>query len=303
MNQHLRAVASLLITIFIAALVTVLAKLSLSRVSPFTFNWLQITCALTFLTGYSFFWKKAPWPSHLTLKQWLYVGAIGFCNFTLVRYLFLAGLEELPVSTHAYLVSFVGLITMVLSAFINHEKPFLIQVIGALIALSGVTLFFNQYPNASQWKGILYVVCGVFFLALTNNLIRRFMVKHSQHLSAHLLSTLAIWIGGLPLVIAGIWLDDTFLTLSPTDYLVIMANGIFSLALTLIVFNHVLKVLKSYEASILASSGLIFTALLAIPIAKEVLSVWQLSGIIILFIGIILSQLKVSIFKFKKKTS
>ncbi|WP_164503575.1 DMT family transporter [Pleionea sediminis] len=293
MSQHLKAAITLVATIFIAALVTVLAKVSLERVSAFSFNWLQILVAMVFLTGYTFLWRKESLPTHLTRAQWLYILAIGFCNFTMVRFLFLAGLELLPVTTHAYLVNFVGLVTMFLSIFLLNERPYLIQFLGALIALSGLTVYFDSIPTPERISGIIFVALGVFFLALTNNLIRRFMVHHKSSVSSVMLSTLAIWIGGLPLVAIGILTEGSELTIGLNDALIILANGVFSLALTLIVFNHVMKVLRSYEASLLASTGVIFVALLAIPINHEILSQHQVIGISILFIGIILTQFKI----------
>jgi drug/metabolite transporter (DMT)-like permease len=295
MTERNKASLLLVGTIFLAALVTVLAKLTLHRVSAFTFNWMQLAACMIFLSAYTFFWRKESWPSQLNWRQWAYAAAIGFANFTLVRYFFMVGLESLPVTTHAFLVNFVGLVTMLLSVFLLNERPFLIQVIGAVIALSGVTVFFERIPSPTEITGIIWVAIGVFFLALTNNLIRRFMIYHRQSMSVVMLSTLAIWIGGSPLVALGIWQEGAQLQVSLTDLAIVLANGIFSLALTLIVFNKALQVLRSYEASVLASSGLIFVALLAMPIAGEKLTWYNVAGIVIFFIGIILSQCQLPI--------
>ncbi len=295
MTERSKATIQLVATIFLAALVTVLAKLSLQRVSPFTFNWMQLAVCMVFLSIYTFIWRREVWPGNLNWQQWAYAAAIGFANFTAVRYLFLAGLEYLPVTTHAFLVNFVGLVTMLLSMVMLKERPFLIQFLGAVIALSGITVFFEHIPSPTEITGIVLVAIGVFFLALTNNLIRRFMVYHRQSMSVVMLSTLAIWIGGLPLVAIGLWQDADKLNFALNDLLIIVANGVFALALTLIVFNKVLQVLKSYEASVLASCGLIFVAVLAMPIANEQLAWHNVLGIIIFFLGIILSQLQYSI--------
>ncbi|NVJ60390.1 MAG: DMT family transporter [Gammaproteobacteria bacterium] len=301
-KQHIKAALLLVATIFLAALVTVLAKVTLERVSPFTFNWLQLLTCLVFLTIFTFVVRREPWPTNLTLRQWAYPALIGIANFTIVRYLFLASLEYLPVTTHAYLVNFVGLVTMSISIFVMQEKPFLIQFLGAVIALSGITVFFDEIPAPEQIKGILMLAIGVFFLALTNNLIRRFMVKHKQTLSPVMLSTLAIWIGGLPLIFLGAMTEYKMLTFSLTDWSVIILNGVIGLGVTLIVFNKVMAILRSYEASILASTGIIWVGILAIPIAGEVLKPNNIVGIVILFFGIFMSQLKIPYpFWFKKK--
>jgi drug/metabolite transporter (DMT)-like permease len=58
------------------------------------------------------------------------------------------------------------------------------------------------------------------------------------------------------------------------------------------VFNYILRTLRSYEASILASSGVIYTALLAVPILGERLALHQLVGIAMMLVGIALAQVR-----------
>jgi drug/metabolite transporter (DMT)-like permease len=50
---------------------------------------------------------------------------------------------------------------------------------------------------------------------------------------------------------------------------IILLNAIVGIAIGLTVFNYVLRTLRSYESSILAASGVIHTAILAVPIPGE----------------------------------
>ncbi len=69
-----------------------------------------------------------------------------------------------------------------------------------------------------------------------------------------------------------------------------VANGVVGIALTQTVFNGVVKTLRSYEASVLAGSGVVWTALLAIPILGEWLEWRQVAAIAVVLFGVLLAQ-------------
>ncbi|MET1255579.1 DMT family transporter [Aliikangiella maris] len=285
-----KSALQLIITIFFAALVTVLAKQTLAEVDSFTFVWLQMIFGIMTMFGYTFLIKKEKLPKQLNLSVWTIVFAIGICNFTLVRTLFIFALDILPATTHAYLINFVGIVTMLLSGLLLKESPSRFQILGAVIALIGVQIYFYLWPSGEAWLGIFYAGAAVFFLALTNIFIRLLHLKHPQQLSANIVSTGTVVLGGVPLIIWGLVSQVSVQQISLTNWLIIILNGIFSIALTMTVFNIVMRHLKAFEASILASSGLVFTAMFSIPLLGEFLSLHQAAGIVMLIIGILLVQ-------------
>jgi drug/metabolite transporter (DMT)-like permease len=70
-----------------------------------------------------------------------------------------------------------------------------------------------------------------------------------------------------------------------TNWGIILLNAIIGVAIVLTVCNYILRTLRSYEASILASSGVIYTAILAVPILGEVLALHQIVGIAMVLVG------------------
>ena len=58
------------------------------------------------------------------------------------------------------------------------------------------------------------------------------------------------------------------------------------------VWNYVLRTLRSYEASILGASTVIWTALLAVPILGEQLAFNQIIGIGLMIVGLALVQVR-----------
>ncbi|MCO7225891.1 DMT family transporter [Pleionea sp. CnH1-48] len=292
MTEHKKAVIYALTVLVLASFAGVTAKYSLNSVSAITFLWLQLTIGLGLLTFYTFGVRKEVFPRKMGLKVWLMVILIGVANFTIVRTFFMLSLELLPVTTHTFLVNFVGIVTMLMSIVIMKEQPSRWQWLGALLALSGVYLFLGDVAVADSRLGLVYLAIGVFFLALTNNITRKLVNDQSHSLSSLMISTIALWIGGGPVIIYGMIMDVDSINLSLENWAIIAFNGLVNIAVALTVWNHILKTLRSYEASILASSSIIFTALMAMPILGEFLNLYQIIGALVMMSGLWLAQIR-----------
>jgi drug/metabolite transporter (DMT)-like permease len=292
MNQRLIAMAQTLTVLLASAFVGVLAKLALRDVPPFTFVWLQIAIGGSLLTLYTFQWRGERIPKSLGRQVWAYIIVIGVGNFTIVRVLFMLALDRLPATTHAYLVNFVGIVTMLMSIVVLQERPSLCQILGVGLAVAGLHVFFRVIPPPSELLGVIYVAVAVCALASTNNLTRKLAIVTHDSLSNTIISTVALWIGGLPVVVMGLLLDWPPPVVGWTNWGIILLNAIVGIAIVLTVFNYILRTLRSYEASILASSGVIYTAILAVPLLGERLALHQLVGIAMMLVGIALVQVR-----------
>lgn len=292
-----RIVAILQASIMVAAAscVGVLVKLALRDVPPFTFVWLQIAIGGSFLTLYTAAVRKQRLPQGLGHEVWIHVVLIGVGNFTLVRVLFMLSLQRLEATTNVYLVNFVGVLTMLLSILILKERPSPYQVLGAVIAFSGLRVFFDELPVPTDPIGLLYVGIGVLALAVTNNVVRRLALVTRNQLSNNAVSMWAAWIGGIPVVLYGISTDWPPAVHGASNWGILVGSGVVSIAIGLTVWNHVLRTLRSYEASLLASSSVIFTALFAVPILGERLTLRQSLGIVVMLAGLFLVQLRQTI--------
>jgi drug/metabolite transporter (DMT)-like permease len=181
---------------------------------------------------------------------------------------------------------------MLMSICIVQERPSLCQILGAALAVAGLHVFFRSIPPPSELIGVIYVAIAVFTLASTNIITRKLALVTRDGLSNTIISTVALWIGGLPVVVAGLIIDWPPPVVGWTNWGIILLNAIIGIALVLTVFNYILRTLRSYEASILASSGVIYTALLAVPILGERLVLHQIVGIAMMLVGIALVQIR-----------
>ena len=285
----------MLVVIMLACLATVWAKLVLVDVAPFTFVWLMVLFGIISLTLYAFVIKREQLPRGLGIRSWCYLVATGILYYCVYRYIYMVSLQKIDATTHVYIINFTGLVTMGLSSVMLREVPTAIQILGAFIALLGLWLYFDQVPVGGQLKGILLLLIGVVCLALTNIFIRLLGRVSASELSSTMVAVLTIWIGGIPLLIAGLVLDFPPPSMDTTSWLVIIFNAVVVLAGSMVVWSYALRTLRSYEASILASSGVIFTALFSIPILGDQLEKHEIAGIAVMFVGLTLTQIRKSL--------
>ena len=292
MTPRVIAILQTIAVLVAACFAGVMAKRSLAAVDPFTFVWLQIAIGVSLLTVYTFGLRRERIPRDLPPRVWGYIVWIGVGNFAVVRVLFMLGLERLPATTHTYLVNFVGFVTMLMSVFLLRERPSATQVVGALTALFGLWVFFEVIPAPTEMTGVIYVAIGVVALASTNNIARKLAVVTENRLSNNVVSTVAAWIGGIPVVAYGLSTDWPPRVNGVGHWGVIVLNAIVAIAIGMTVWNYILRTLRSYEASILAATTVIFTALFAIPILGERLSWRQIAGIALMLAGVCLAQVR-----------
>ena len=231
-------------------------------------------------------------PASLSRRAWLYLIAIGIGNFAIVRVVFVLALSRLPATTHAYLVNFVGIVTMLISAAWLREAPRIHQI-GGRAARSGRTArLLPRSAPPSELSGIFLVGIGVLTLATTNNLTRKLGLESGHLLSNNVVSALTLLIGGLPVVAAGLVTDGPLPIRDGVTWGIVLFNAVIGLALGVTVFNRTLRTLRSYEASVLATTGVVLTPLFAVPILGETLDARQAAGIAMMLAGVALVQIR-----------
>lgn len=292
-NERVKAILLTILILFAMSVGTILTKISFNSISPFTFIWLTLLIAMITLSIYTFVIKKERIPSELmTKKVWFYVFQIGFFNFVLGRFGVLA-LKYLPVTTKTYMSNFIGFVTMAMSCFILKELPSFYQVLGAVIAFSGLRVFFPEAPQGGEWIGIGLTVLAITSIAYTNNISRKLALFTEKKISNNIISTLAMLMGGSIMVVFCIIVDG-FPPVVPTrlDWIAIFYTGTITTAVGLTVWNLILRTLRSYEASILGATTVIWTSILAVIFLNETLEIYQLIGIAMMFVGILLVQVR-----------
>lgn len=291
-NGRFLAILQTLSILILMSLGTVLIKLALSNVPPFTFAWLSVAIGMAGLALYTFVIRKERIPTGLPKQVWAALITIGLLNFFLARTTLTLSLNLLDATTNTYLVNFVGFITMGMSIVILKESPTIFQILGAAVALLGLRVFFLEIPPPSELRGVLLILIGILGVAYTNNITRKLAIATNGQLSNNIISTIALLIGGGLLVVVGIAVDWPPKITGAANIATLLYAGLVVIAFSMTVWNHILRTLRSYEASILGASTVIWTALLAIPILGETLSANEVGGIILMLVGLALVQVR-----------
>jgi drug/metabolite transporter (DMT)-like permease len=289
--ERTRAVVELLLTVAAVSLVLVLAKPILSLLPVTEFLWLQLLTAVMVLSLLVVATHRGTpvWP-RLHLRHWLWIAGMGLLNFGVVRFCWLASLELLPATLHAYLINLTSVTTMLLSGWLLRERPSSTQWLGAAVVLASVTLFFGKPPATDQWLGLALLAAGVLALAGTNILTRKVMQTLDGSVSVEVISLLALTAGSLPVWLGAPLLGSDWRWPSAWEWSVILVNGAVAVALGLWVFNRALRHLHAYEASLLATSGVVFTALFAGWLLGEHLSARQWAAVGMMGLGLMMTQ-------------
>lgn len=286
------AIAQTLGVLILMSLGTVLTKKSLHDVAPLTFVSLSVATGMIALNFFTFVIRRERVPAGMGRRVWAYIIAIGVCNFALARVLTTLSLQRMPASTNAFLTNFVGLITMGMSIVLLGESPSPFQLLGAVIALIGLRVFFMPLPAADELVGILLLFAGILAIAFTNNAARKLALVTENAISNTIISTLALTIGGALAIVVGFALEWPPRVAGAANWAAILFAGIAMIAVGLTVWNHVLRTLRSYEASILGASTVIWTTLMAVPFLGERIRANQVAGMALLLCGLSCVQVR-----------
>lgn len=197
------------------------------------------------------------------------------------------------VSPYAYvwlslLISIIALTTY--TFFIKKERVpwdlmtkkvwfYIFQILGAGIAFAGLRVFFPTAPQGGEWIGIVLVLAAITGVAYTNNIARKLSIETCGKISNNIISTLAIIFGGSLMIITCIVIDGfPPIVNSGSDWLIFLYTGVVYNAIGLTVWNLVLRTLRSYEASVLGASMVIWTSIFAYFILGETITTHQLIG-------------------------
>lgn len=292
MSNRLRAILLAVGILFTMSLGGVLSKIVLADIAPFTFAWTSIAVGMIVLSFYTFIIRKERIPEKMGKQVWLIIVAIGVCNFVISRLTRPFAIERLPVTTNSYISNFIGFITMAMSIFFLREYPSIFQLIGAGIAIGGLTVYFQDPLASGELVGIVVILIGITAVAFTNNIARKLALLTKNAVSNNIISTLALLIGGVLALVAGLIFDFPPKVPNLQSWGIIIYAGIVNIGLGLTVWNHILRTLRSYEASILGASSLIYSTILAVLILKEQLTENLIIGIGLMIVGLILVQVR-----------
>ncbi|MAU13446.1 MAG: hypothetical protein CL607_26750 [Anaerolineaceae bacterium] len=290
MSAHFKAILQALLVTFLWSTSVILIIVGLETIPALTFAGLRYTVAFIILLPFAIRQSRKQSIRQLTRADWLLLAGLGLAMYTLTQGSQFLALQYLPAATHSLLLNFSSVVVLVMGVFWLSESPTRAQIVGLLIFLVGVVLYF--YPVAfspDQWLGIGITAFQIVANALAAVLGR--YINRSTKLSALLTTTVSMGIGALTLLFGGLAVQGLPI-LDLNSLLIIGWLALVNTAFAFTLWNHTLRTLTAVESSLINSTMLIQIGILAWIFLGDSLSLQEIIGMLIAAVGVMLVQLK-----------
>ena len=286
---HLRAVAAALLVTFLWSSSWVLIRWGLDdeALQPVTFAALRYGLAALLLIG----WVASKRPlrqsiSGLDRRSLIQIIILGVVFYTITQGAQFVAIDNQPAATTSLVLSWSPLLVAALGSLFIAETATRRQIAGALLVAAGAWAYFAGDLGATalgMMAALIAMAANVASSLLGRNVNRRadcppvVVTAISMAVGAALLVAVGIGTEGMPAVSARAWLIIGWLAVVNT-----------ALAFTL--WNYSLRRLSALESTAINNTMLIQIALLAWIFLDENLGIAEITGIVLVTIGVLLSQ-------------
>lgn len=289
----LSRVQAILLAIFVTIIWSfswVLIKFGLQdNIPPLTFAGLRYTIAsIILLTVVLRSPARRTQLRQLSRQNLLQLGLLGLLYYTATQGLLFLALSYLPAATYSLILNFTSIVVMIGGVIFLNEYPNRIQIGAMLIFLCGILLYF--FPT-SQPVFIGLVVGVLSMLANAGSSLLGRAINRQLTQTALTVTVVSMGIGASILLIIGLAVEG-WQTISLTSWGIILWLAVVHTALAFTLWNKTLTVLSASESSLINSTMLIQTALLAWLFLGEALSIREIVALIIASVGIVIFQLR-----------
>jgi drug/metabolite transporter (DMT)-like permease len=291
-QPHIVAILQAVFVTFLWSTSWVLIKMGLkSHLPPITFAGLRYILAFLVLLPIVLYKKEERTAfKNLSGSDWKKLTLLGIVFYTLTQGTQFLSLAFLPAAMVSMILNLTPVIVALSGIIFLQERPAPIQWGGVIIATAGIAVYFlpASLPDAQIWG------LGAALLCVLSNsgsaLLGRY-VNHHSRLSPLIITFVSMGIGAILLLIGGLIFQGMG-ELSLTDWGIIIWLAIVNTAWAFTLWNKSLKVLTAVESSILNSLMLPQIAILAIIFLGEGLTIKQITGLLLVSLGVLLVQLK-----------
>ena len=290
MTKRSIAYLSLTTTSLIWSVGAILIKYSLNFTSPYTFLfWRFLIVAWIFLPFVIIQVKK----ESLTVKELPKIFILGFMATTLTLVLLFWG-TKLTSAVEAVIINSLSPIFIIIGGGLFLKEKISRKIkIGAGLAVLGSILtvlqpILDNGLTGTNFKGNLLVFISALFWAAYSLIIRK---DESRHRYSALTLTGISFIAGL-ITITPLFLTQSDLSLAPQALPAILYMAIFGSCIAYFTYNLGFSLIKACEASIFTHLQLVFSVPLAIIFLHEKIDQWIILGVIIILVGVFLTEYK-----------
>jgi drug/metabolite transporter (DMT)-like permease len=274
-----------LLVMAIRASSIVVVKIGLTYLGPLTSAGLRYS--LAFLLLLPLLVPRVNATRTLPRSLWARLILIGISSYTLASGALTWGLVYIPATMSSVLMSLIPLVVLVTSVIWLNEVPSGHQLLGVAICVLGSGLYFSPGLQPGQPVGIAIVLFGVIGYALFAVLGRQMARDHA--IDTLTLTAIPLAVGGASLLVIALPLEG-LPTLSATAWAIVLWLALVNTALANLLYNHALRALTALEMSVMLNLAPLVTALLAWLVLQESITEFQIAGLAIVVVGVMLVQ-------------
>ena len=226
----------------------------------------------------------------LTPKDWGRLALLGLMYYTVTQGAQFLSLAYLPAAMASLLLNLTPLVVGFFGIIFLREYPSRGQWLGIALTLLGLAVYFLPAEMQSmQVIGLVVGCIGVVSNAASSLLGRQ--VNRFATTSPLIITFVSMGIGSVVLLMMGI-LFQGLGSLNLQSWLIIAWLAIVNTAFAFTLWNHTLRSLSAVESSVINSLMMPQIAILAFVFLGETLSNKEITGLVLVGLGVLIVQLK-----------
>lgn len=292
MSSRLSAILQAVFVTFLWSTSWVLIKIGLrGNLPPITFAGLRYGLATLCLAPFVFFKPDNLIAlKNISRRNWVRLTLLGITFYTITQGAQYVSLAYLPAVVVNLLLNLTPILVGALAIFALKEPPSVLQWIGISLAAIGTGVYFLPFTLPSVvFLGLAIAVVGL----ITNSVatLQGRQANRDMSLPPLVITFVSMGIGSMLMLIIGIATQGLgVLTLK--DWGIIAWLAIVNTAFAFTLWNKTLRTLTAVESSILNSLMMPQIAILAVVFLGEKLGMKDIVGLVLVFAGVIVVQLK-----------
>jgi len=237
-----------------------------------------------------FFWIIMIWREgfpRLPLRIWLILWGMGGICYSLMSGLYLSSVRFIPASLAALLLYAYPIIVTVIAVLTKQEKLSRFKLFGLLISTIGLVLVLGVAMNDINTYGVALALGSAFAYATYVIIGNQVLQTTTPLVTITMISTSAALTYG----IIGVTTSGTTWNLAWNTWLGIGGIAFFCTIIAMLTFFEGMKLIGAISASIISTLEPVLTAIFAVILLDEHLSLLQAAGGILVVMGGVLAVL------------
>lgn len=271
------------------AIIIKLAYASETHIDAITLMALRMVFSAPFFLLVSFWHNKKEATLPLTLRQWLLITLLGVMGYYLSSYLDFTGLQYIPAGLERVILFLYPTFVVLFSALFHQRKITMRVGLALVLSYLGMMLVFMEQLSmtaANLWLGsCLVLASAVIFACFT---IGSGIMVHRIGSTRFTAYTMMV-ASAATLVHFACRHDFASISRMPASiYQLALVMAIFSTVLPAFFMNAGIRRIGAGPASILSTTGPVFTLLLAFLLLDEAVTLTQSAGTLFVLVGVYL---------------